>query len=252
MKLTGNTALITGGGTGIGRALAVALHRSGNRVVITGRRPGPLRAVADAHPGIEWHPLDVADPESIRRLALTVQRRWPDLDVLISNAGVMTLDGDGTSDPALAAAVVATNLVGPIMLTSALLPILRDHPDSTIVNITSALAFVPLAAAAAYCASKAGLHSYTESLRIMLQPDRIQVIEIAPPRVRTDMDGPVGADSMTADDFVAEVLEALSAQPQTGEVVVDAARAVRFAERDGRYDQMLTAVNTPARTEDAQ
>jgi uncharacterized oxidoreductase len=252
MRLTGNTVVVTGGGTGIGRALAVALHRRDNRVVITGRRTDALRAVADQHPGIEWHPLDVADTQSVRQFAATVERRWPELNVLVNNAGVMTLEGPDTLDPATARSVLETNLLGPMVLTALLLPILRNHPDPTIVNVTSALAFVPRALAATYCASKAGLHSYTESLRILLRDSAIQVTEIAPPRVRTDMAGPDGADSVDVDDFVGEVLEALSADPHAGEVVVDAARAMRYAERDGRYDQMLTAVNTHVKAEDAQ
>jgi uncharacterized oxidoreductase len=253
MRLTGNTVLVTGGGTGIGRAIAVALHRRDNRVVITGRRIGALQAVAEGHPGIEWHPLDVADPESVQRFAATVERRWPDLNVLVNNAGMMAFDSPDRPDSATVTAVVATNLLGPIVLTSVLLPTLRrNHPDAAIVNITSALGFVPLAIAPTYCASKAGLHSYTESLRILLRHSDIQVIEIPPPRVRTEMEGPADADSVDVDEFVTEIMAALSADPQTSEVVVDAARAVRYAERDGHYDRVLAALNTDVRTEDVQ
>jgi uncharacterized oxidoreductase len=250
MQLTGNTVLITGGGTGIGRAMAVALHRRDNRVVITGRRIAALRAVAEVHPGIEWHPLDVADTESVRRFAATVEHRWPDLNVLINNAGMMALENPDKPDPATATAVVMTNVLGPIVLTSLLLPTLRNHPDAAIVNITSALGFVPLAIAPTYCASKAALHSYTESLRILLQPRDFQVIEIAPPRVRTEMEGPADSDWVDVDEFVTEIMVALSADPQTSEVVVDAARAVRYAERDGHYDRVLTALNTDVRAKD--
>jgi uncharacterized oxidoreductase len=244
MRLTGNTVLVTGGGTGIGRAMAIALHRRGNRVVIAGRRTAALRAVAEAHPGIEWHRLDLADTECIRRFAMMLERQCPDLNVLINNAGVMAVEDPGASDPAVPAAVVATNLLGPIVLTSLLLPTLRNRPGATIVNVTSALAFVPLAIAPTYSATKAGLHSYTESLRILLQGSGVQVVEIAPPRVRSEMDGPGGDHSMDADEFAAEVVAALSAQPQTSEVVVDAARALRYAEREGHYDRMLAAVNS--------
>ncbi|WAJ47237.1 SDR family NAD(P)-dependent oxidoreductase [Mycobacterium sp. Aquia_216] len=244
MQLSGNTILVTGGGTGIGRAMAIALSGRGNRVVIAGRRTAALRAVVDAYPSIEWHSLDVTDTESVGRFAATVERRWPDLNVLINNAGVMELESVDTLDPAVSTTIVATNLLGPIVLTSVLLPTLRRQPDATIVNITSALAFVPLAIAPTYSATKAGLHSYTESLRILLRESGIQVIEIAPPRVRTEMDSPRGADSVDADEFVAEVIAALSAQSDTSEVVVEAARAVRYADREGRYCAMLTALNT--------
>jgi uncharacterized oxidoreductase len=243
MELTGNTVLVTGGGTGIGRAMAIALHRRGNRVVIAGRRTAALRAVAEACPGIEWHPLDVADTECIRRFVAMLERRWPDLNVLINNAGVMAIERPDTPDPAVSTSVVATNLLGPIVLTSLLLPTLRNHPDATIINITSALAFVPLAIAPTYSATKAGLHTYTEALRILLQDSGVQVVEIAPPRVRTEMDGPGGTDSADVDEFVAEMMAALSAQPPATEVVVDASRALRYAEREGRYDRVLAAVN---------
>ncbi|BAX92226.1 SDR family oxidoreductase [Mycobacterium shigaense] len=243
MELTGNTILVTGGGTGIGRAMAIALSGRGNRVVIAGRRAAALRAVAEAYPGIEWHPLDVTDTASVREFVATVERRWPDLHVLINNAGVMALENPDAPDPAVSATVVATNLLGPIVLTSLLLPTLRRQPAATIVNVTSALAFVPLAIAPTYSATKAGLHSYTESLRILLQETGIQVIEVAPPRVRTDMDGPRGAEAIDADEFVAEVLAGLAAQPRAGEIVVEAARAVRYAEHEGHYGRTLVALN---------
>lgn len=250
MQLSGNTILVTGGGTGIGRAMAIALSGRGNRVVIAGRRTAALHAVVDAYPGIEWHPLDVTDAESVRQFGATVERRWPDLNVLINNAGVMALESVDDLDPAVSTTVVATNLLGPIVLTSVLLPTLRRQPDATIMNITSALAFVPLAIAPAYSASKAGLHSYTESLRILLRESGIQVIEIAPPRVRTEMGGTHGADSVDADEFVAEIMAALSAQSHASEVVVEAARAVRYADRDGHYCRMLAALNTEINAED--
>lgn len=250
MHLSGNTILVTGGGTGIGRAIAIALSGLDNRVVIAGRRSAPLRAVAQAYPGIEWHLVDVADTESVRRLVATVERRWPDLNVLINNAGVMALESPDALDPAVSSVVVATNLAGPIVLTSLLLPTLRRQPGATIVNMTSALAFVPLAIAPTYCATKAGLHSYTESLRILLRESGIQVIEIAPPRVHTEMGGTRGADSIDADEFAAQIMAALCAQPQASEVVVDGARVLRYAEREGHYSRMLAALNADIKAED--
>ena len=250
MRLTDNTILVTGGGTGIGRAMAIALSARENRVVIAGRRTAALRAVVEAHPGIEWYPLDVTDLESVRQLVTAVERRWSDLNVLINNAGVMALESPDAFDPAVSTTVVATNLLGPIVLTSLLLPTLQRHPDATIVNITSALGFVPLAIAPTYSATKAGLHSYTESLRILLRESGIQVIEIAPPRVHTEMDDTRGADSVDADEFVAEIMAALSEQSHTSEVVVEAARAVRYAEREGRYCRMLAAVNAEINPEE--
>jgi uncharacterized oxidoreductase len=250
MHMTGNTVLLTGGGTGIGRATAIALHHRGNRVVIAGRRLSALRAVAEAHPGMEYHRLDVADTESIREFVASVEHRWPDANVLINNAGVMALENLRAPDPEVSRTVVATNLLGPIVLTSLLLQTLRNHPQATIVNVTSALAFVPLAIAPTYSATKAALHSYTESLRILLKTSGIQVTEIVPPRVRTEMDGPGGADSVDVEAFVTEVIAALSAQPYPTEVVVAAARGVRYAEREGQYGRVLAAINTNVRAED--
>ena len=113
MRLTGNTVLITGGGSGIGRGLAIAMHRRGNRVVIAGRRPDAMRAVVDAHPGIEWLPLDITSGESIRNLVTRVQHDLPGLNVVINNAGAMAIEDVYTPDATTTERVLATNLVGP-------------------------------------------------------------------------------------------------------------------------------------------
>lgn len=247
MELINNTVLITGGGHGIGRAMAVALHRRGNRVVIAGRRAAALRAVAEEHPGIEWHPLDLTDIECIRRFVETLAHRWPDVDVLINNAGAMALEDLDAPDIAVPVSLVATNLLGPIALTSLLIPRLRAVPGAAIINVTSALAFVPLAAAPTYSATKAGLHAYTEALRILLRDSDVRVIEIAPPLVATEMSESRGAD---ADVFVADVLTALTTSPDATEVVVEAARALRYADREGRYADALATVNATIEAED--
>jgi uncharacterized oxidoreductase len=247
MRLTGNTILITGGGSGIGRGLAVAMHRADNRVIIAGRRADALRAVADANPGMEFLRLDVSDTGGIHRFVDRVQRDFPDLNVLVNNAGAMALEDVASADPSTASAVMNTNLLGPMVLTSLLLPTLRTHARGAIINVTSALAFVPLAMAPTYSATKAGLHSYTEALRFQLRDKGIQVIEVAPPRVETEMDGPGGDGyTVTVDDFVAQVIAQLAAEPEATEIVVDAARALRNAERDGVYDQLFAAVNNSA------
>ena len=247
MRLTGNTILITGGASGIGRGLAVAMHRAGNRVIIAGRRADALRAVADAHPGVEFLRLDVSDTAGIHRFVDRVQRDLPDLNVLVNNAGIMAVEDFAEPDPSATSAIVDTNLLGPMVLTSLLLPTLRTHAHGAIINVTSALAFLPLAMAPTYSATKAGLHSYTEALRFQLRDNGIQVIEIAPPRVETEMDGP-GDDgyTVTVDDFVAQVMAQLTAEPEAIEIVVEAARALRYAERNGVYDQLFAAVNNSA------
>jgi uncharacterized oxidoreductase len=243
MRLTGNTILVTGGGSGIGRGLAAALHQAGNRVVIAGRRVDALRAVADEHPGITYLQLDQSDGQSIRGLVAKIEQEYPDLNVVVNNAGMMAIEDLAAPDPDTASAVISTNLLGPIVLTSLLLPILRAHQAAAIINVTSALAFVPMAIAPTYSATKAGLHAYTESLRFQLQDSGIQVIEIAPPRVETEMDGPTDGYTMTVDDFIAETLSLMANRPDDGEVIVSASRALREAERNGRYAAVFAAVN---------
>lgn len=247
MHLTGNTVLVTGGGSGIGRSLAETLHRAGNRVVIAGRRHEALQAVADANPGIECRHLDLAYPNSITRLAAELTERHPGLNVLVNNAGVMQPEDLRTGDALaeIAETTVAVNLLGPMRLTAALLPVLLGQRRAAIVNVTSALAFVPKAAAPAYSATKAGLHAYTQSLRHQLRRSPIQVIEIVPPRVETDIlaDHDYGPDVMTVDAFVAETVSLLRNRPDADEVVVDAAKRVRFAAHDGHYDDIFQTVN---------
>ena len=243
MQLTDNTILVTGGGSGIGRGLAVALHQAGNRVVIAGRRIDALRTVADENPGIEYLQLDVTDKPSIDRFIADIERLHPDLNVVVNNAGVMALEDLDAPDPDTVAAVVATNLLGPIVLTSLLIPRLKSRSGAAIVNVTSALAFVPLAITPTYSATKAGLHAYTESLRFLLKDSGIHVIEVVPPRVETEMDGPGDAYTITVDEFIDEVLGLMSGAPDADEVIVSAARGLREAERNGVYAELFAAVN---------
>ena len=188
MNLNGDTILITGGGSGIGRALAEALHRRGNRVIIAGRRRERLQAALDANPGMVALGLDVADPASIDRAAAQLIADHPALNVLVNNAGIMLPDGAASRiDDALLAATVATNLLGPIRLTSALIDHLKTRPNAAVAYTTSVLAFVPLALTAVYSATKAALHSYALSQRVLLKDSGVRVLEIAPPWVRTEL-----------------------------------------------------------------
>jgi len=243
MHWTGRTILITGGGSGIGAGLAAAMHHAGNQVVIAGRRVEALRAVAARHPGMAYLPLDQGDAGAVRDFAREVVHRHPRLDVLVNNAGIVRAEDLYAPDPDVVGEVVSTNLLGPLVLTAHLLPALLRRPSAAIVNVTSALAFVPKAELPTYSATKAALHAYTEALRFQLRHSAVQVVEVAPPRVRVDSD-PSGDDGgIAVDAFVAEVMSSLVADPGADEVVVKAARRVRFAERRGEYTPLFHAVN---------
>ena len=188
MQMTGNTIFITGGGSGIGRGLAEAFHRLGNKVVISGRRAERLKNTVDANPGMVAVEMDVSDPASISRVAANLIVQHPSLNVLINNAGIMHIDNvGGAIDEHLLVSTVTTNFGGPVRLSAALLDHLKLQANPVIVNVTSVLGFVPLVPTAIYSATKAALHSYTMSQRYALRSDGIQVIEMAPPWVRTEL-----------------------------------------------------------------
>src|SRR5271168_645347 len=245
MQLTGNTVLVTGGGTGIGRGLAEAFHRLGNSVIIAGRRHETLEAVAEANPGIKFLSLDQGDSADIRRFAIEMSDKYPELNVLVNNAGIQRVEDLTTGNPGTAEQTLAVNLLGPIRLTSALLHLLLGRPRAAILNVTSGLAFMPSALTPTYCASKAALHSYTQSLRFQLRDTSVQVIEIIPPQVQTVLQGERGFDpkAMPLDEYITETMTLLQTQPQADEIVVERAKRFRFAERDGVYHDIYPAFN---------
>ena len=226
MKLTGNTIFITGGGSGIGRALAEELHKRGNKVIISGRRKSHLDSVTKANPGIEGVELDIADPESIKAVVKKLTAEHPDLNVLINNAGIMEPDqAAGVIDDKLLVSTVTTNLLGPIRLTSALVDQLKNRRGVIVYN-TSVLAFVPLAVTAVYSATKAALHSYVLSQRFMLRDSGVRVLEVAPPWVRTElMNSQEAEQAMPLDRFIAETLVVLGTD--SDEILVGAAKPLR-------------------------
>jgi len=226
MTLTGNTIFITGGRSGIGRALAEALHKRGNKVIISGRRKGHLEAVVKANPGIKAIELDIADPDNIKAVAQKLIREHPDLNVLINNAGIMEPDqAAGIIDKKLLTSTVTTNLLGPIRLTSALVNQLKSRRGVILYN-TSVLGFVPLAVTAVYSATKAALHSYALSQRFLLRDSGVRVLEMVPPWVRTElMNSQEAEQAMPLDQFISEILEALGTDAE--EILVEAAKPLR-------------------------
>jgi uncharacterized oxidoreductase len=246
MQMEDNTVLVTGGGTGIGRGLAESFFRLGNQVIVAGRRREALEAVANANPGIRFLSLDQGDPADIARFSADLIERYPDLNVVVNNAGIQLREDLTTGDVSAAEQTVAIDLLGPIRLTAALLPALLKQPRATIVNVTSGLAFMPQALTPTYCATKAALHSYTQSLRFQLRETPIQVIETVPPKVQTALQGEHGFDpaAMPLDDYIVETMNLLQTQPDADEIVVERAKGFRFAERNGTFDEIHAAVNT--------
>lgn len=250
MQTSGNTILITGGGSGIGRALAQAFHRRGNRVIVAGRRAAVLDEVARANPGLETLVLDVTDPQDIARVAAQIAGKYPDLNVLINNAGIMQPEDWGAAevDTGIAEATIATNLLAPLRLTAALLPLLRKQGTAAVLNVTSGLAFLPLALTPTYSATKAALHSLTESLRYQLAGTGVDVIEIAPPYVQTELMGEQQAsdpNAMPLGEFIDEAMSILDTQPEVREVLVKRVLPLRFAAEQGYegYVRQFTGLN---------
>jgi uncharacterized oxidoreductase len=248
MNSTGNTILITGGGSGIGRGLAEAFHKSGNQVVIAGRRQSALDEATAANPGMKSAVLDIEDPAGIREFATKLTHDFPALNVVVHNAGIMRPENllSQPADLADAEAMIVTNLLGPIRLTAALLPLLRRQPRSTIMTVSSGLAFVPLAITPTYCATKAAVHSYTLSLRHQLKGTTTEVIEIIPPYVQTHLMGAHQAEdprAMPLAEYIAEVMHILTTQPAATEVVVERCKPLRFAAEEGKFDAMFQAMN---------
>lgn len=244
MKLTDNTILITGGGSGIGRGLAEAFHALGNKVIIAGRRQSALEETTDANPGMASVTLDITNPAAIQTFVTEVTELHPKLNVLINNAGISRLEDlkAGPKDTTHAEAMITTNLLGPIRLTAALLPHLQKLRRATIINVTSGLGFVPLPAAPTYSATKAALHSYTESLRFQFKDTSLEFLEIIPPYVQTELGGPAQAAdprAMPLKDFIAETMQILKSQPEARETCVEKVKPLRFAEATGSYDKVL-------------
>jgi short-subunit dehydrogenase involved in D-alanine esterification of teichoic acids len=221
--------------------LALRFHKAGNKVIIAGRRKALLQQITTDHPGIEAIELDVADAKSIVQASELVAERYPDLNVVINNAGIMLRENVLEADSLKAAEEsVATNLLGTIRMTYAFLPQLVRKNDSIIINVSSALAFVPFPIAMTYSATKAAVHSFTEGLRVQLADTSVRVIELAPPGVRTALFGQESDEqAMPLEDFLDETLALLHSEPTPKELIVERAKFLRTAEATGNYDNVL-------------
>jgi len=216
MKLTGRTILITGGSAGIGLAFALKFLELGNQVIVTGRRQEVIDEVKAEHPMLHTIQSDVADSAQIAALAARVKTDFPKLDVLMNNAGIMLYKNLKAPEPDLAGLMTEMNINvgGVIGMTSAFIYILTAN-KGTVINVSSALAFAPLPATPIYSATKAAIHSYTQSLRFQLEESGVEVIELMPPAVKTALsaDLPEGGllSLITTDELVKQSFASLKA-----------------------------------------
>ena len=220
MKMSSNTIFITGGSSGIGKGLAEAFHKLGNQVIIGARRREALEGIYNANPGMRNVVLDVTDPGSIRQIASHLTGEFPNLNVIVNNAGVQRRHDFSAGAPwneQAALEEINTNVLGVIRVTAAFAPHLTKQRSATIVNVSSGLAFVPLARYPVYCATKAAVHSFSLSLRHQLKDSGVKVIELIPPYVDTALGGvsknPGGGNGpppMPLDAFIAEAMKELA------------------------------------------
>lgn len=247
MKPSGNTILITGGGSGIGLALAREFKELGNEVIIAGRSKSKLSKVEGE--GFATLEVDMLDAKSIEAMAKEAIKKFPSLNVVIHNAGIMrpeNLKAGRTTETITE--TVATNLLGPLLLNENLLPHLMNQKAATIMTVSSGLAFTPLATTPTYSATKAAIHSYTESLRYQLKGTSVQVVELAPPYVQTELMGAQQASdpyAMPLKDFISEVMGIIKSQPDVKEILVERVLLQRHAPKKPteEYEAFFTQFN---------
>jgi uncharacterized oxidoreductase len=247
LNLSGNTILITGGGSGIGRGLAEALHAHGNQIIIAGRRKRVLDETTAANPGMKSATLNIEDADSIRAFAEQIQKDYPALNIVIHNAGIMRPENLKSPNLADAEAIITTNLLGPMRLNAALLPLLLKQPHATVMTVSSGLAYVPLAVTPTYCATKAAIHSWTQSLRHQLRDTKVEVLEIIPPYVQTELTGPqqnTDPRAMPLKDYIAETIDILKTKPTPPEICVKRVEFLSRAAETGKYDEAFNTLNS--------
>jgi len=244
MKRSGNTILVTGGGSGIGAALARRFADLGNSVIVAGRRRDALEATIAGRPNMAAMPLDIDSAAAIDAFARDLVAAHPMLNVVINNAGIMRNETlDQHRDLADAEATIVTNLLGPIRLINALIDHLSAEPDAAIVNVSSGLGFTPLVTAPVYSATKAAIHNYTLSLREALK-GKVEVIELVPPAVQTGLTpGQEHAKGyMPLSDFVDQVMALFGETPTPPEILVEAVKFLRNSEVEGAVGERVSLI----------
>jgi uncharacterized oxidoreductase len=247
MKTTGNTILITGGASGIGLALAEEFKKLGNEVIVAGRSHAKLEMAKSK--GLQVMTVDMTDETSIKKLATDAIHQWPSLNYVIHNAGIMVNEKVTTSDTSkIAEDTVMTNFLGPIRLTNYLLPHLLKQNSATVMMVTSGLAFAPLAMTPTYSATKAAIHSYTQSLRLQLKGTSVQVKELVPPYVQTTLMGDRQAsdpNAMPLKEFINEVMTILKSSPEAEEILVERVKPQRTSSYQGaeHYKNFFQSMN---------
>jgi uncharacterized oxidoreductase len=241
MKMTGNTILVTGGASGIGLALVKRFLERGNEVIICGRREDRLAGIKEVFPEIHTRVCDVGEADRRAELAYWVVSEFPALNVLVNNAGIQRrIDLTAFEDWNETRSEIAINLEAPIHLAQLIYPHLATQQDAAILNVTSGLSFSPLANVPVYCATKAALHSFTLSLRWQLRETQIDVIEIIPPAVDTDLQAPgLHTFGVNVDEFADHVFKHLEVGDP--EIAYGTALVASQASResiDAIYDKM--------------
>jgi len=242
MELSGNTALVTGGASGIGLAIAQRLLAAGSRVIVCGRRASVLGEAAMSNPGLVTRVCDLAREGDRIALVEWLRASFPELNLLVNNAGIQRRLRLTEPEPwRETRSEIAINLDAPIHLSLLLLPHLLEQPSAAIVNVTSGLSFVPMASAPVYSATKAALHSFTLSLRRQLAGTSVRVVEILPPAVNTDLGGP-GLHTFGApvEEFADAVMRRMAAGEE--EIAYGSAEAAARAAHDA-FDAVFERMN---------
>ena len=250
MQIRNNTIFITGGTSGIGRGLAEAFYKLGNLVIISGRREDRLREICTANPGMHSYLLDVRDPRAVRSAVQRAVQDFPRLNCVFNNAGIQRrvdftqaapLDEEGLQEE------VNTNVLGLVRVAAAFMPHLTQQPNAVLVNVSSGLAFVPLARYPVYCATKAAVHSFTISLRHQLKGSGVKVMELIPPYVATELGGPGktvrqgGPQPMPLPEFITQAMQELARDNE--EIAIGDARNLVTAASSGNLTRAFEGMN---------